>query len=59
MKPDLFDVTALLGLIMVFVGVWWLSPPWALIITGSLLAGFGVWASRATAGKRTGGSDQG
>jgi len=55
MKLDLFDMIALMGLSMMFVGLWWLSPPVALIITGALLVGFGVWGSRAAAGKRASG----
>lgn len=55
MKLDMFDGAALLGLTLVFIGLWSLSPPWALIITGAVLAIFGVWGSRAAAGARPAG----
>lgn len=46
MKPDLNDVIAILGLVMLTSGIWWLSPPWALIITGTLILILGVARSR-------------
>lgn len=54
MKPDVFDLMALAGLAMVFVGVWWLSPPWALITCGVLVGAFGVLASRTKVGHEAG-----
>jgi hypothetical protein len=34
MKPDLYDLIVILGLIVAIAGIWMLSRPWALIIGG-------------------------
>ncbi|MBY6275388.1 MAG: hypothetical protein CWE10_04085 [Symbiobacterium thermophilum] len=55
MKPDIFDGAALLGLFLIFAGLWWLSPPWALMITGAVLVAFGIWGSRTATRTRPAG----
>lgn len=33
------------GSLMAFVGLWWESPAWALIVVGGLLAAVGAWST--------------
>jgi divalent metal cation (Fe/Co/Zn/Cd) transporter len=37
------DVTALLGLGLVFAGCWWVYPPAALIVSGGILLAGSIW----------------
>lgn len=39
---DLHDIVALLGLISLAAGVWWIYPPAALILVGVILLVVGV-----------------
>lgn len=34
---DFYDVLVILGLVMLGAGLWWISPPVALIVIGALL----------------------
>jgi len=40
--PDLHDILALLGLLLIGAGVWWVYPPAALILVGAILLGVAV-----------------
>ena len=42
MKPDLFDVLALGGLVMLGAGLWMVWPPLGLIVPGGILVIVGV-----------------
>ncbi len=42
MTPDLHDILALLGLLLLAGGVWCIYPPAALILVGVILLGVGV-----------------
>ncbi|MCC6426271.1 MAG: hypothetical protein IT435_05570 [Phycisphaerales bacterium] len=57
MHLDGFDVVTLLGLAMLGVGVWMLSPAWSLIVIGSLLTAWGLRASAAAASRRKANKD--
>ncbi|MGM0882608.1 MAG: hypothetical protein ACQEXQ_16395 [Bacillota bacterium] len=46
-KPDWNDLLALIGLLLLCVGIWWLSPPWALILGGTVILTIGVARSRS------------
>lgn len=45
-KPDLSDLSLIIGLIMLFVGIWQVYPPAALIVVGALLVSFGFWSAQ-------------
>lgn len=36
-KPDWNDLLALIGLLLLCVGIWWLSPPAALMTAGFII----------------------
>lgn len=44
--PDLNDALAVVGLGMLFAGCWWIYPPAALIVVGTIVAGTGFWGAR-------------
>lgn len=46
MKLDVFEAITLFGFLALCSGIWWLSPPWALIIGGAMLLAFGLYAIR-------------
>lgn len=46
-----WDLVAGAGLVMTFVGLWWLLPAAALITVGPLLLLLGLWGARAEAWK--------
>lgn len=52
---DTFEVLTVLGFLLFCGGIWWVSPPWALIIGGALLMAFGAYATRRGAGTSGGG----
>lgn len=39
------DVAAVIGLGMVFAGLWRIDPPYALIIVGAVIAGIAIWGA--------------
>jgi hypothetical protein len=49
MKPDLSDVLLLLGAVCLFVGVWMIYPPAALIVAGFILVFFAALVQQAKA----------
>lgn len=44
--PDWNDALALIGLFALCWGIWWLSPPWALIIGGTIILAISLLRSR-------------
>lgn len=42
MMPDLYDLLALAGLVMLGVGLWWVWSPLGLIVPGGILVIVGV-----------------
>jgi len=49
--PDLFDLMALAGLVMLGVGLWWIWPPLALVVPGALLLAIGLVAAWLRGGR--------
>lgn len=47
MKLDIRDVLTVAGLIMIFVGLWWIYPPVALIVIGFTLFWAGTRPEKA------------
>ena len=45
MIPRLFDLLALLGVLLLTAGVWWIYPPAALIALGAKLLIFSLWGA--------------
>lgn len=44
-KADHYDIAILAGFGALVAGMWWVSPPWALIIGGALAATYGLVGS--------------
>jgi len=55
--PDLFDLLALAGLVMLGVGLWWIWPPLALAIPGALLLAIGLVAAWLRGGRPSSGPE--
>lgn len=43
--PSLFDVLALVGVLCLSAGAYWIYAPMGLIVLGALVLCFAVWAS--------------
>lgn len=43
---DLRDVLLVVGLAMMFAGLWFVDWRWALVVVGALVAGLAVWSAR-------------
>ena len=50
MSIDVFDVLALAGVLLIAVGLWWVYPPLALIISGIWLFAAAVYGSQRMSG---------
>lgn len=44
-STDQYDVAILAGFTALVAGIWWLAPPWALIIGGVLAGAYGLTGS--------------
>ena len=54
MIPDLYDLLALAGLVMLGVGLWWIWPPLGLVVPGGLLFVVGMLAAWGKVGRPKG-----
>jgi hypothetical protein len=54
MSNYLWDLVAGTGLLLFTAGLWWISPPVALVVVGLAMCLFGFWGARLFArGRRT------
>lgn len=46
MKPDLFDIIAIIGLALVCAGLWFITPIAAALFCGLCFMAYGIFGSR-------------
>jgi len=42
-KPDARDIVALVGLVSMLIGAWWIYPPASLLLFGIVLMALTLW----------------